>query len=175
MADVSIAVASLFERTEHQVAKNPLLGFALDLGHQLLIVARRQIGVVERDCLASETLHRNRAACERISEVGRDLFEFEHALGIRAFVNAEDHRHAGGFQMGRDGFVCGQHELLNQAVRDVAGRASDAGHLAKLVEFKQSFGQVEIDRTTANALAVQDQRQLAHQLKPWDQPRVAFS
>ena len=104
-----------------------------------------------------------------------DLLEFQHALGVGPLVNAENQRHARGLQMRRHGFVRGQHELLDQPVRDVARRPRDAGHLAEFVEFEQRLGQIEIDRAAPLALAVQDQRQLLHQLEPLRQLRIALT
>ncbi len=66
---------------------------------------------------------------------------------------------AGGFQVRGHGFVSRQHELFDDAVGDVARRAADAGHRARLVELDQRFGHVEIDRAAAHPLAVQYQRQ----------------
>jgi len=67
------------------------------------------------------------------------VFEFEHALGIGALVNAKDHG-AQGFEMGGHGFVRGQHELLNEAMGDVARSAGDAGHFSEFVEFEERLG-----------------------------------
>ncbi len=67
--------------------------------------------------------------------------------------------------MRRHGFIGRQHELLDQPVRDVARAARDAGHLAKLVEFDQRLRHIEIDGAALDALAVQHQRQFAHQFE----------
>ena len=45
VAFVDLRVARLLERAQHQVAQNPLLRLALDLGGQLLIHARRHRNV----------------------------------------------------------------------------------------------------------------------------------
>ena len=174
VALVAVAVAGLFQRPEHQVAQDALLGFAFDLLDQPLVVARREVDIVQRDDLIAESFHRRRAPAQRIAEVRGDLLELQHALGIGALVDAEDGRDFQGFQMRGDGFIGRQHELLDQAMRDVARRARDAGHFAELVELEQRLGQIEIDGPAADALAVQDQRQLLHPLEALDQPLVAL-
>ena len=103
-----------------------------------------------------------------------DLLELQHALGIGALVDAEDGRDFQGFQVRGDGFVRRQHELLDQAMRDVARRAGDAGHFAEFVELEQRLGQIEIDGAAADALAVQDQRQFLHPLEALDQLLIAL-
>ena len=81
----------------------------------------------------------------------------------------------GVLQVRRHGFIGGQHELFDDAMGDVARRARDAGHGAPLVEFDQRLGQIEIDGAAAHALAVQDQRQLLHQLEALHQRGVALA
>ncbi len=57
-------------------------------------------------------------------------------------VNARD---SGLLQMRRHRFVGRQHELLDDAVREITGRANHSGHLPKLVELDQRLRHVEID------------------------------
>src|ERR1044071_7652840 len=59
-------------------------------------------------------------------------------------------------------------------MRDVAGRASDAGHLAELVELEQRFRKIEVDRSSANTFPSENERQLLHPLEPLDQTLVAL-
>ena len=84
-------------------------------------------------------------------------------------------------QVAGDTFVGRQHELLNQTVRDVSLRARHALHQSVFVELDYRLGQVEVDRPAPHAFAIQDQRQVAHQLEPVNilvimlpQPRIAF-
>ena len=91
VALIAIAVAGLFERSQHQVAQDALLGFAFDLRDQLLIIARREV----RHRPARPPGLRNRftgaaPAAQRIAELRGDLFELQHALGIGTLVDAED-------------------------------------------------------------------------------------
>ena len=154
-------------------------GLPFDLRDQLLIIARRDRNAVVGDHdflphhlaiapahrLRPKPLHRNRADPERITEMRRDLFELHHALRIGLLVNAEDRCDVRLLQVRRHGFVRRQHELFDQAVRDVARAARDAGHLAKLVEFDQRLRHIEIDGAAPDAFLVQDQRQFTHQLE----------
>src|SRR5580658_1372465 len=45
---------------------------------------------------------------------------------------------------------------------DVALRSGNAFHHAEFVELDDRFGEIEIDRSAASALAIQDHRQIAH-------------
>ncbi len=105
----------------------------------------------------------------------RDLLEFEHPLRVRTFVNTEDHRHARRLEVRRHGLIRGQHELLDETVRDVARRARHARHLAEFVEFEQRLGKIEVDRPPAGALAVQDRGQLLHGLEARLERRVTLT
>ena len=89
-------------------------------------------------------------------------------------MDAVNRRHARLLEMRRHGFIRRQHEFLDDAVRDVARAARDAGHDAGFVEFDQRLGQVEIDRSAPVAFALQDLRQFAHQLETFDQRRIAI-
>ena len=62
-------------------------------------------------------------------------------------------------QITRDGPIRGQHEFLDQAVRDVAFAADDAGHALLVVEFNHRLGQIEIDRAVRARRALSKQRQ----------------
>ena len=123
----------------------------------------------------AELLHRNRADAQRVAEVRGHLLELHHALRIGHFVNAVDGGDAGMLQVRRHALVGRQHELLDEAVGDVARRARDAGHGAQFVELDERLGQVEIDGAAAHALAVEDQRQFLHQLEARHQRLVALA
>lgn len=181
VAAVIGAVPGLLQRAQHEIAQNALLRLALDLRDQLLIIPRRDGNTVARkDNIAvhhfavtpahgrTKSLHGNRADAQRIAEVRGDLFELLHAFGIRFFMDAEDRCDPSLLQVRSDGFVGRKHELLNDAVRDIAGAARDTGHFSKLVELDQRFRHVEIDGAASNTFLVQDQRQLTHQLEPVD-------
>ena len=60
-------------------------------------------------------------------------------------------------------------------MRDVALGAGDALHQAVFVEFDDGLGQIEVDGAAALALAVEDQREIAHQFKHRDQRGVALA
>ncbi len=123
----------------------------------------------------AEFLHRDGADAEGEAEVRGDFFELQDAARVGLLVDAVDGGDAGVLQVRCHGLVGGEHELLDQAVGDVARGAGDAGHFAELVELDQRFGQVEIDRAAAHALAVQDQRQFLHQLEALHQRAVAVA
>src|ERR1019366_7699657 len=61
-----------------------------------------------------------------------------------------------------------EHEFFNQAVGDIALRAGDALHHSEFVELNHRFGEIEIDRSAAFALAVQDHREIAHAFEVLD-------
>ena len=63
----------------------------------------------------------------------------------------------------RHRFVGGQHELLDQAVRDVALQRHDAGHLAGGRQDDLRLGEIEVDAAAPAAALVQDAAQLLHQ------------
>ena len=187
VTDVAIAVARLLERAQHQVVEDALFGRALDAAHQLLVVARGDVeaGPGEHDVAAqlsavapavhrSKALHGDGAHAEGVAEMRGDLLEIHHPARIGRLVDAVDGRNLRLLEMRRDGLVGCQHELLDDAVRDVARRAGDGGHLALRVELDQGLGQVEIDGAAPHALAIQDQRQLLHQLETARHVAVAF-
>ena len=61
-----------------------------------------------------------------------------------------------------DRAIGGQHEFFDQAMRDVALAAHDAGHALLVVEFDDLFGKIEIDGAVLVAASVEEQRQLFH-------------
>ena len=159
VAGVVGAVARLLERPQHELAENALLGLAFDLRHQLLILPRRDGDTLgQHDLLArlaavaprlghGETAHGNGPHPERVAEGGGDFFELHHAARVGRLVNAVNERHRG--HAGGHRFIGGQHELLDDAVRDVARGAAHPGHGAPLVEFDHGLGQVEVDGAAA--------------------------
>ena len=75
--------------------------------------------------------------------------------------------------MRRDRLVGGQHELFNDAMRDVARRSRNAGHRAPLIEFDQRLGKIEIDGASPDAFAIENHGEFAHQLEAIHQSAVA--
>ena len=149
------AVARLLERAQHEVAQDALFGFSFDLRDQLLIIAAKRCDMLSlgENNIAlhilrpsrlrmgvAEALYRNRADAERIAEVRGDFFELHDAFGVGLFVDAEDRWDPGLFEMRSNGFVGREHELFDDAVRDVAGAARDPGHFAEFVEFDRGSG-----------------------------------
>ena len=188
MALIVRAVTRLPQRAQHQVTQNPLLRLAFHLGHQLLIVPRRDVDLAagERHLLAllrpvavavgeGEALHRNRAHAQRVAEVRRDLFEVQYAFRVGLLVDAVDRRFQMLFEMRGHSLIGRQHELLDQAVRDIPRRPRDPHHGAELVELDERLRQVEVDRPAPHALAIQDQRQFLHELEARHQRLVPFA
>src|SRR5260370_20754476 len=60
-------------------------------------------------------------------------------------------------------------------MRDVSRRARYADHGSPFVEFDERLGQIEVDRSTAAALASQNIGQLAHRFETWDQTGIALA
>ena len=114
-----------------------------------------------------------RADAERISESRGDDFEVVDALGVGLLVDAVEAGDAVRLEIVRDAFVGREHELFDQAVRDVALGAGDGLHQAEFVEFDDGLGEIEVDRSAALAFAVQDLLQVAHELERRDQRGVA--
>ena len=83
-----------------------------------------------------------------------DLFKLHDATGVGLLVYAEDGGWGAFLKVLGDRFVGGQHELLDDAVGDVAHGAFHAGHGAEFIELDDGLGEVEIDRATFDALGV---------------------
>ena len=62
-------------------------------------------------------------------------------------------------------FVGQQHELLDDAMSDVALRLEDIGQGPRLVQGQLGFGKIEVDGTSLLPLSVKQQGQLAHPLE----------
>src|SRR5438094_3420521 len=82
---ILLAIASLLQRPQHEIAKDALFRLTLDLRNQLLIITRRDVDTARQNDVAprtapiapppvrnSEALHRNRADPERVAKVSRD-------------------------------------------------------------------------------------------------------
>ena len=134
MAGIVHAVARLLERTQHEKAQDPLFRFAFELGDQLLIIPRANAERAVRQCDffarfvavaplvgISELLDRN--AAERVAELFGHLLELHHPLGVGRLVDAVNRRDVGALQARCDCFIGGEHEFLDNTVRDVARRA----------------------------------------------------
>ena len=109
---------------------------------------------------------------QRISERLRQRLEFQNFLGVGFFVDAMQRSDAARFEIARHGLIRGQHEFLDQAVRDVALAADDAGHLPGIVKFKHLLGQIEIDGAEPRAPRVENQGQVAHGAEIFGEVRV---
>ena len=72
------------------------------------------------------------------------------------------------FQVVGYALVRREHEFFDEAMGDVALRAGDALHHSEFVKLDHRFGKIEIDRSAAFALAVQDQGQIAHAFEVLD-------
>ena len=70
-------------------------------------------------------------------------------------MNAMERIDAAVQQLGGHGTICGQHELFNQPVRDIALAAGDVGHALLFVELDDRFGEIEIDRAVLIATSIQ--------------------
>ena len=71
--------------------------------------------------------------------------------------------------MCRHSLIRRQHELFDNAMRDIPRTPLDADHLAKLVELDQRLGQIEIDGAALESSAHQDLREHPHHFKAIDQ------
>ena len=103
----------------------------------------------------------------------RQLFKFEHFLGIGLFVNAVKRGDTAQLQVVRHGLVRGEHELFDQAMRDITLATDNSGHAAFGIEGKHALGQIEIHRATPRAPGIENQRKIAHIAKPAGQRRIA--
>ncbi len=112
---------------------------------------------------------------QRVTERRGDLFKLDDLLRVRLFVDAIERRNAAAFQIPRHRFVGGEHEFFDHAMGKVPLRARDAHHAARLVKLNQRLGQVEINRASLHALAIEDQRELFHQLEVWNQRRISLA
>ncbi len=75
-------------------------------------------------------------------------------------------------QVAGHGFVGGQHELLDDSVRDVPGAPYHSHHLAEFVELDERLRQIEVDGAATHALPVEDERQFLHGLEARSHVRI---
>ncbi len=136
--------------------------------------ARLLAGTARSAAVAFElhALNGQRTHAQGISESGGDHFEIVDALGVGFLVDAIERRDAFRFQILRDALVSREHELFDQAMCDVALGTRDALHQSEFVELDDGLGQVEVDRSAALALVVENQGEIAHQFECGDKRRV---
>src|ERR1039457_3458088 len=152
---VDLGVARLLEGTQHQVGQDALFRLARNLLGQLLVHARRDVdlfGDLDDVRIASaavmiapvstdlHTLHRQRAYPERVTEGGGDGLEIEDTLGIGLFVNAIERAHPLVLEIAGHALIRRQHELLDDAVGNIALGARDSLHQSVLVKFNDRLG-----------------------------------
>src|SRR5258707_1378377 len=65
---------------------------------------------------------------QRVAEDVRQLLKLENLFRVGLFVHAVQGTDAAAFEVSRDRLIGGQHELLDQAMRDIALAADDARH-----------------------------------------------
>ena len=119
----------------------------LRTGDQLLVVARGDgkafvgAGDVAAELAAvgcfgndGKAFDRQSGDAKGVAEMAATSSNSKTRCGVGRFVDAVDGFEARGFESAGDGFVGGEHELLDDAVSDVARAAGDAGHHAGFVE-----------------------------------------
>ncbi len=112
---------------------------------------------------------------QRITEGLRQRFELQNFFRIGRFVDPAQAGNGARFQELRDGLIGGQHEFLDQSVRDIAHAAADVGHTALFIEVNHRLGQIKINRAAPVTPRIQDQRQFAHVAEVRGQRRVALA
>ena len=158
---VLLRIPRLLQRSQHQVAQNPLLRLAFDPRRQLLIHPRRHgdvLGHFVRPRLPPAALRLasistglnafdgQRPQAKRIAEARSQLLELDNTARLRPFMDAIERRHAQVFKPRRHALVGRQHELLDQPVGPCPLRTRHAAHLALVVELDHRLGQIEVDR-----------------------------
>src|SRR6185437_7311132 len=91
------------------------------------------------------TPYRNSTDPKRIPERRRHLFKFHHALRARLLVDAEKRWDAFLFQVSGDSLVCGEHELFDNAMCDIARRPCDSRHFSQRIELDRRLWHIEVD------------------------------
>src|SRR5271157_1835260 len=147
------------KQAQHEVREDALLRLAGNFLRQLLVHARRDVDVLgyldglrtapAAVALAAlgahlHPLHRQRPDAQRIAEPGSDGLEVVNALWVGLLVDAVERGDVLVLQVAGDALVGRQHELLDDAVRDVALRARDALHQSVLVELDDRLRQIEV-------------------------------
>ena len=150
MTEVGGIISSLLHRPEHQERDGLLFGRAAHPLDELLEVARRDL--------------RGRLA-QAVSERRYELLELVDFERIRLLVDAIERGDVVGIEMCGDGLVGEQHELFDQAMRDVALGGDDLLHHPLVVEHDLRLLEVEVYRAAPVAAPVQDLEELVHQLE----------
>ena len=97
-----------------------------------------------------------------IAKSAGEFLEFQDFAGIGLFVHAMKGLDATGIELVIDGAIGGEHELLDDAVRNVAFAAGNAGYLLLFIEGNDGLGEVEIDGAIFGAAGVEKQRETFH-------------
>ncbi len=150
VAEAHRVVPCLLHRPQHQRRNRPLLRAAAQLDDQPLEVPR--MNHVER-------------RGERVAQRRDELLEAFDLEQVGRLVHAVERRHVVLFEKGRDRLVRHEHELFDDAMRDVALEHEDVLDGARRVEDDVRFRQVEVDRTAPAPPAVEDLEELAHALE----------
>ena len=109
-----------------------------------------------------------KAVPERLDE----RLEIRHFLQVRRFVHAMQCGNGILDKMPRNRLVREEHELLDQAMRDVALGGNDCFDFAVLRQDHLRLRQIEVDRAAAASPRVQNLEQLLHHLEQRDQRPV---
>ncbi len=125
--------------------------------------------------LDAEARDGQRADAERIAEGGGEVFKIVDPLGVGRLVDTVDGSNTFLLEVGGDGFIGREHELLDEAMGEEALGAGDAFHQAVLVEFDERLGKIEVDGAAALALLVEDLGELLHEEKIFDQRGVTLA
>ena len=190
VAQVFFRVAGLLQAAQHEEAEDSFFRLARNFFCELLIHARRDVDLFGdldfADALAGavggaavrlhlHAVNGERAHAEGVSEGGGDGLEIVDALGVGLLVDAVEAGDAVRLEMVRDGFVGREHELLDDAVGDVALGAGDGLHQSEVVEFDDGLGQIEVDRSAALALAIENLLQVAHEFEVFQERGVTLA
>ena len=192
-----IHIASLLERTQHQIRQDSFFRLAGDLLCEPLVMLRPDLEVLsvrKRDDhrAVSRTsilpaaapragkppmadgyaLFRQIGDPQRISKSVCELFEFKDFLRVWLFMNAVQRRNAARFEIFRHCLIGNQHKLLDQAMRNIPLTPDDSGHLPFGVKREHPLGKIEIDRASPGASLVENQRQIPHIAKSIREGRV---
>src|SRR5712692_8179459 len=188
MAERLGGVAGLLQGTQHEVGDDAFFRLADNLSNQALIVLRRDAQLAARERHLHATLAavavgvgaaglrgRRDAAmtdddlalvqvfdAERVAEGAGQLLELEDFARVGLLMNAMQRFDAAPQEIAGDGPIGGQHKFFNEPMRDVALAACDIGHALLVVEFDDSFGEIEIDGAALVAAGIEEQRQFFH-------------
>src|SRR5262245_33701575 len=116
------------------------------------------ISAVSRTSLAldRESFNRQRPYAQAVTECCGQVFKLDDLERVRFFVNAVKAGHADGLQVRGHCFVGSEHELLDEAMGNVALGATNGNHFPEFVKFDDRFGQVEINGAASLSLLIQD-------------------